>query len=334
MNWGMLGHEWAVDLLRQHVAQERMRHAYLFTGPQGVGRRTLALRLAQALNCLAPPAPGEQCGSCAACVRLQSMQHPDLAVVQAEQEGATLKVEQVRELQHTLALSPYEARYRVALLLRFEEAHPSAANALLKTLEEPPPQVVLLLTAESAESLLPTIVSRCEVLRLRPLAPELVDQSLQAQWGLPAERAHLLAHIAGGRPGYALRLNDNPEQMEQRQLWLRDLFMLLPANRMERFAYARALAEQKETLRDALLTWLSLWRDVLLCTAEARVALTNVDWAEAVQELAAHLDLVSARAAVSALEDTLRRLERNVNARLAVETLLLDLPQIRVSLSA
>ena len=180
MNWGMLGHEWAVDLLRQHVAQGRARHAYLFTGPQGVGRRTLALRLAQALNCQAPPAPGDPCGTCSSCVHLQAMQHPDLAVVRAEQEGGTLKVDQVRELQHALALSPYEARFRVALLLRFEEAHISAANALLKTLEEPAPQVVLMLTATSPESL----STVCALITLKPNQPTTSTHAPSARNGM------------------------------------------------------------------------------------------------------------------------------------------------------
>src|SRR5574342_647685 len=139
MPWDLLGHEWAARLLTEHIAGGRLRHAYLFTGPRGVGRRTLALRLAQAVNCLQPPAPGVPCGACSACVRMERMQHPDLAVIQAETEGGVLKVEGVRDLQHSLSLAPYEARYRIALLLRFEEANPSAANALLKTLEEPPP---------------------------------------------------------------------------------------------------------------------------------------------------------------------------------------------------
>jgi len=334
MNWGMLGHEWAVDLLRQHVAQGRARHAYLFTGPQGVGRRTLALRLAQALNCQAPPAPGDPCGTCSSCVHLQAMQHPDLAVVRAEQEGGTLKVDQVRELQHALALSPYEARFRVALLLRFEEAHISAANALLKTLEEPAPQVVLMLTATIPEGVLPTILSRCDVLRLRPLTQEQVSQGLQTQWGLPADQAHVLACISDGRPGYALRLNDTPDLMEQRQLWLRDLFALLQANRVERLGYARTMYEQKDALRGALLTWLSLWRDVMLCAGGSQVTPTNVDYAEAIRQVAAHLELAAARQVTAVVDNTLNRLDRNVNARLALEGLLLDLPQIQVSLSA
>src|SRR5512143_877551 len=127
MDWGIIGHEWAVNLLSKHIAHGQERHAYLITGAQGVGRRTLALRFAQGLNCLNPPVPGQPCRNCSACKRIEAMKHPDLIVVEAEHEGEVLKIDQIRELQHSLALAPYEARYRVALILRFEEAHAGAA---------------------------------------------------------------------------------------------------------------------------------------------------------------------------------------------------------------
>lgn len=335
MNWDMLGHEWAVSLLKEHINQGRLRHAYLFTGPEGVGRRTLAVRLAQAVNCTNPPGPGEPCGKCRACLQIGRMQHPDLAVVQGEGAGSRfhsgmIKVDQVRELQRSLALAPYEARYRVAILVRFEQAHPSAANALLKTLEEPPPQVLLVVTAESAESLLPTIVSRCEVLRLRPLPLEAADQGLQARWGLPPKTADLLAHLSNGRPGFALRLHEEPERMERRQALLEDHHRLLASSLVERFAYVRGLAEDKEndSLRTALQTWLSLWRDALLYAAGASAPLVNVDQADRIQEMASRAGLDRARAVISSLEHTLDLLDRNVNARLASEVLMLDLPKI------
>jgi DNA polymerase-3 subunit delta' len=171
-NWNLLGHEWAVQLLSGQLERNSLRHAYLITGPAGVGRRTLALSLAQAVNCPTPLAPGFPCQTCRTCSQIARQQHPDLAIIQAEEVGGTLKVDQVRELQRSLNLAPYQARYRVALLLRFEEAHPSAANALLKTLEEPASQVILILTASSPDALLPTVVSRCEVFRLRPHTPD------------------------------------------------------------------------------------------------------------------------------------------------------------------
>ena len=163
----MIGHEWAVDMLKKHVVNGTTRHAYLFCGPPGLGRRTLALRFAQALNCTTPSDAGIPCGTCRDCRGIQSMQHADLSVVQAETEGGTLKVDQIRDMRKTMILKPYMSKYRVAIFLRFQEANDNAANALLKTLEEAPSYAVLILTADNPEQLLPTIVSRCEVLRLR-----------------------------------------------------------------------------------------------------------------------------------------------------------------------
>jgi len=322
----MLGHQWAVSLLREHVARNRLRHAYLFTGSQGVGRRTLALRLSQAVNCLQPPEPGELCGACRACTLIGRMQHPDLAVVQAAQSGGTLKVDQIRELQSSLSLAPYEAQYRVALLLRFEEAHISAQNAFLKTLEEPPPRVILLVTAESPERLLPTVVSRCEVIRLRSLPVEEVSEGMQAHWELAADQARLLAHISGGRPGFALRLHQSPELMELRRLHLEDHQRLLTCNRAQRFEYAEKLAKDKEGLPTTLQTWLSLWRDVLLCAAGSAAPLANLDQADEIARLAGRFGLRTANDMVAALQRTSDLLEHNVNPRLAAEVLMLDLP--------
>jgi len=242
----MIGHQWAINLLKVQVANNASRHAYLFTGPKGVGRRTMALRLAQALNCGNAPSPGEPCFECRTCTLIERMQHPDLAIVQSEREGRTLKVGQVRELQHEVSLTPYEAHYRVAILLRFEEASTSAANALLKTLEEPPPQVKIILTAESAERLLPTIVSRCEVLRLRPLAVKDVSLGLSSKMEIPIEQSKLFAHISGGRPGYALRLHNEPELLDKRNKWLDDLQRMISSNRVERFAYAENLIKDRK----------------------------------------------------------------------------------------
>jgi DNA polymerase-3 subunit delta' len=258
------------------------------------------------------------------------MAYTDLSVVQAEQAGGTLKVEQVRELQHSLSLAPYEAHYRVALLLRFEEAHPSAANALLKTLEEPSPQVVLVLTAESAESLLPTIVSRCEVLRLRPMGVEELADGLRAGYDMQVEQAQLLAHLSAGRPGVALRLQANPAEMEQRRDWLTDIYELIGSSRVKRFAYAAPFAkkEEKERFTSILLTWLSFWRDILLKTSGAEAALVNLDWEPEITNIASRLDIASARGAVSAIERTLDQMDRNINTRLTGEVLMLDLPRL------
>ncbi len=284
MDWKLVGQEWAVAYLKEHIIRSSFRHAYLFTGPQGIGRRTLALRFAQALNCSEPPAPGDPCGACRNCLQIERMQHPDLAVIQADRIGGNIKVDQVRELQRSLSLAPYQAPLRIALLLRFEEANPNASNALLKTLEEPPPKVVLLLTADSAESLPPTIVSRCEVLRLRPPELKIVEQALVEQWNAPPENARLLSHLSGGRIGYAAQLYLDPERLQQRGVWLEDHQRLLSASRVERFAYAEALAKDRDKLRQAIESWQSLWRDVLLQSSASSAPIANLDHQAEIEE--------------------------------------------------
>ncbi|HMZ06501.1 MAG TPA: DNA polymerase III subunit delta' [Anaerolineales bacterium] len=332
-NWNLLGHEWAVDMLRRHVARGETRHAYLFAGAPGLGRRTLALRLAQALNCEKPVAPGEPCYTCRTCKQIDAMQHPDLSIVQAVDEdgnakdGGTLRVDQIREVQRTLNLKPYQSPYRIAMFLRFQEANDNAANALLKTLEEAPPHAVLLLTADNPEQLLPTINSRCEILRLRPLPVEAIAADLMER-GVEEDRARLLAHISGGRPGFARRLVEDASVLEKREERLNDLQTLLPSTRVEKFSYAEKLAKDKDAMRQTILVWLSYWRDVLLRVAGAETPLINIDRNMEIEFLAGRLDLSSARKAVSRLEEALEKLDRNVNSRLLAEVLLMDLPKV------
>lgn len=338
MEWNVLGHEWAATLLQRHIAAGETRHAYLFTGPPGVGRRTLALRFAQALNCTQPPQPGEPCGSCRVCLQTAQMQQPDLSIVQPETEGAALKVEQVRELQHALSLSPYEARYRVALLLDFQQANASAQNALLKTLEEAPARVILMLVATTPESLLPTITSRCEILRLRPMPLERLAQALQERLRLEPPEAKLLAHLSGGRLGYATLMHQNPDILEQRQAWLEDLRNMLYASRRERFAYAESIARGRDrpavkaNLAEQFQVWLSFWRDLLLVASGASAPLVNLDLQSELHDLIADVDTATARACAAALERAVDRLDANPNMQLLTEVLLLDWPRLKSAL--
>ncbi|HJQ13303.1 MAG TPA: DNA polymerase III subunit delta' [Anaerolineales bacterium] len=324
--WNLIGNEWAVDMLKKHVSNETTRHAYLFTGPPGVGRRTLAIRFAQALNCQTPIEAGIPCGQCRDCKQIAAMQHADLTVIQADAAGGTLKVDQIREARRTLTLKPYQANYRVSLFLRFQEANDNAANALLKTLEEAPSYAVLILTADNPEQLLPTIVSRCEVLRLRPLHVEEVQKELERR-GLETDKAKLIAHLSGGRFGYALRLLEDESLLGRREERLNDLQTLISASRVEKFAYADKLARDKDSMRQAILIWLSYWRDVMLRTAHAQTPLVNVDRNVEIEDLAQRVDLSIARRVVSGLEGVLEKMDRNVNSRLLAEVLLLDLPK-------
>ena len=331
MDWHILGHEWAVDMLGEHIASGQVRHAYLLCGPQGVGRRTLALRFAQAINCLKPPTPGVPCLSCRVCQQIGRQQFSDLDIIQASAEGKEIKIGQVRELHHHLSLAPYEARFRVALLLDFQEANANAQNALLKTLEEAPTRVILLLTAEAPEALLPPIASRCEVLRLRPLPVIQAEGDLAAWAGLEASEARLLAHLSGGRVGYALRLHATPAELDRRRALLDPLPGLLSASRRARLAYIISLTKDtgksREILRGALTVWLSYWRDLMLCITGSDSPLVNLDREAELREMAAHLDLAAVRRAAAAIETALQGLDANANPRLLADVMMLDWPR-------
>jgi DNA polymerase-3 subunit delta' len=335
MHWQIHAQEWAVDLLKSHASSDKLRHAYLFTGPKGVGRKTLAIRFAQALNCTASPAPGEFCGDCRDCRQIEALTHPDLSLLQPEEDHKNILIDQVRALQHTLALSPYAGAYRIALLPNFQRATTQAANALLKTLEEPPDRVILLLTANAPEGLLPTIVSRCEVIRLRPASINSAQHYLELTRGLMAEQARLLAHVSGGRVGAALRLADDPTALEYRQAQIETLLELLPAARYERFKVAEQISKTSDKTRqntnEVLLIWLSFWRDVFLRTSGGTSAVTNIDFEAAITQIAAQVSSETARNLVLAHERALKQLDAYANVRLLLESLVLQWPEVNVT---
>ncbi len=195
----VVGHRRPVQLLRAMIERGRVPHALLFVGPEGIGKRTVALAFLQALNCAV--SPGEGCDRCPSCIKLSRLSHPDLLFVSSE--GATVKVDQIREVMRGLTMRPLEARWRGVIVDGAEQMTLEAANAFLKTLEEPPPRTVLILLARKAEELPPTVVSRCQLLRFFPLRDEEVREVLRMQGvGDPAAAA-----FAEGSPGRALRMD-------------------------------------------------------------------------------------------------------------------------------
>ncbi len=323
-SWPVVGHDWAVELLRGGVQAGHPPHALLITGPPNVGKGTLAQALAQALLCTAASPP---CGCCRACELVAKHAHPDLRWV--EPEGRSLKIAQVRELTRELALAPVESDWRVAVLDRFELATAGAANALLKTLEEPAPSVVLALLAQEAQALLPTVVSRCQVLALRPIPRGQIERALIERWVVEAQQAQSLSHICNGRLGWAVSAATRPELLERRAQALDDLVKALRSERTPRFGQAEWLAKQeREMVQERLELWSSWWRDLLILSSGADTPLTNVDRAAELQRLAGQISVETARRVLVAIRDSLTQLAQNANLRLALEVLLLDLPRL------
>jgi DNA polymerase-3 subunit delta' len=334
-NWqNVIGHHWAVTMLRQSLAHGRNGHAYLITGPDQIGKTTLARAFAQALNCTGEADGNCQPGHlCRACTLIANGRHPDVRQIEPEVSGRgklTLKIETIRQLQQELSLSAYEARTKIAILKRFDAATIGASNAFLKTLEEPPPRVLLILTATDADTLLPTIASRCRTLNLRPLLPELIEQSLTTRWQVDEDKAALLAHLADGRLGWAVAASQNVAILEERAAHLAQLQEALTGNRVRRFQLADKLADKPETAPLVLQTWVSWWRDASLLAqnGNAYTGITNIDQLDPLRQTAAAVPESALLVSLRQTTLSLWQLEHNANARLVLENLLLTYPYL------
>jgi DNA polymerase-3 subunit delta' len=322
-HWAVIGHDWAVALLRQRIESGQVAHAYLFSGPPQIGKTRLALSLAQALNCEKADPP---CGTCPSCAKIAQNTHPDVQVIVGQGTGNSIKIEQVRALQRDAVLAPYEGRYRVLILRRADLASLEAANSLLKTLEEPPAHVVLILTAVDAQALPPTVISRCQRLDLRPAARQIVEESLHAR-DVAAAQARLLARLSGGRIGWAFDAAADGALLRQRQQDLDQLLALLPAGRVERLDFAAKANRDLDVLLRQIGTWTGWWRDLLLLCSGQEQDILNIDRIEEMGSLAGPGVLSEVWAVLQTLQEAAAQLEANVNTRLVMEGLLLRLPR-------
>lgn len=333
MSWNLVGHDWVASILTQHIKNSNVKHAYLFCGLDGIGRRSLALRFAQALTCPNARVTGEPCLSCSNCQRMARMQHPDLFVISVLENRKEISIEQVRGLQHDLSLAPYEAPCRIGLLLDFQNASGEAQNSMLKTLEEPTPRVVLLVTASRPEDLLPTIPSRCEVILLRPTSQEEISLALEKGTGISKTDAEKLARLSGGCYGQALAMQQNPEKVIKINALIDGMLQAMTLPLRDRFAYAEELAPRKpstrENLQGVFRVWISFWRDALLIATRANAPIIHNDYETVLRNLAAEISLSEIQAQLARLEDGFDQLDNNANTRLLTEVLVMKLPQLR-----
>jgi len=331
-DWGIVGHEQAVDLLARAIERRRIGHAYLFSGPQGVGKRSLAVAFAQALNCerSGPPASAP-CGTCRRCRLIAAGSHPEVRTVSVQPPHRVIRVADVESIQADAALRASDVFRKIYILEQVELLHPDAANRLLKTIEEPPSSVVMLLTTVDPEATMETIVSRCQHVRMRPLGRARLAQRLVERSEREPEQAALIAALSDGCVGRAETLVATPRLLERRSDLLDELSRLLVGDRVARLAYARSLGDRwsrdQDSVREVLGTWLRWWRDILLTQGGLVERIVNVDRRREIERLASMLSPGEVSAAVTRLRDVLQMLDQNVNARLALDVATLDLPR-------
>ena len=333
--WRTIGQDRAIHILKRSLEMGRFPHAYLLSGAPHVGKMTLAIDLAQALNCLEDEKP---CGECSQCSRIARGLHADVHVVGVDAGGSgegrsrvAISIDQVRDVQRQASLKPFEGRHRVIIFDGAEHLSEGAANALLKTLEEPPDQVVLLLLASDDGALLPTLVSRCQLLRLRPVSRSLIVRELEGRHGVDGERADEVARLSRGRPGWAIDAATRPGALEHMNKTLGAIEGVVSGGVEARFSYAADLAasfgRDRDPVRQELALWLEWWRDVMLTREGDPGLVTHLSRMGAIQPLAEVLTTDQVARAINAVQEAESRLDRNVNPRLALEEMVLALPR-------
>lgn len=352
--WFTLGHPGPSRLLLGALRAGRLSHAYLISGLAQTGRKTLALDLARAVNCAPGPdlsgaAPARPCGQCAQCSRITRGIHADVRVISVDtpvesdrpadggdpasgvnQRRRDIAVGHIRDLERQAFRKPFEGAKRVFVIDGAELMSQSAANALLKTLEEPPADVLIVLVAASPESVPETILSRCHLIQLRPVPADVIEHALQDRFNAPPEQALTLARLSRGRPGWAINALHDPTALDGQTQAIIRITGALGGSLEARFRYAREVADAFWRRRDdALLEldmWLDWWRDVALARHGLDRSVTNVGWLPALRALGKEFDDLTVSSAASAVARTRWALQANANPRLALEVLMLDLP--------
>ena len=331
--WQIRGYDHLLKQIDRRLREGRHSHAYMLIGPPQVGKGTLAVNMAQAVNCLSPTdAP---CGECSQCVRIASGQHADVRTISVRRDGdgpsrKEIGIDDVRDIQRQASLKPYEGRQRVFIFDGAEDLSEEAANALLKTLEEPPPQVLLILVATTEGTLLPTIRSRCQRLEMKALPVEQVARELTVSHELAGEKADLLSRLSMGKLGWAISAITDPSTLEKRDEEMEKISRMSGASLEERFDYASGLAslhsKNREAAGEVLQLWLRWWRDLLLIKEGVGPYVTNVDLTSTLQTAADRLDTAEVVEFTRAILATIDALAHNANSRLALEVLMLGLP--------
>lgn len=330
--WQVIGQSRIVSLLQHGLEMGTLVHAYLFIGPPHVGKMTMALQLAQALNCEAVERP---CLECTSCQKISMMNHADVQVIGLSQnndaaEAKLISIDQIKELQHSASLPPFEGKRKVYIIDSAEIMSTEAANCLLKTLEEPPEGVTIILLTNNDRLLPTTVVSRCQRLELTPLSKEDITRALSENSGIELQKARLLAGLSHGCPGWAISAGRDESLLQHLKDELDRIIEIINTNYEERFAYIAPMAsrftQDRNSVYEVLDIWLDYWHDLMLVKLGCRDMITNIDRINELAESSAGYRIDQIEDYIRSIRAAADRLRQNANPRLTLEVLMVDIP--------
>lgn len=284
-----IGHKKQWEYLKRSIENNRVAHAYLFYGPLNVGKRTVALEFVKLLNCYNSDI--ESCGECISCKNFEKEIYPNLLLIKPEpsesskdDKGSNLavRIQQINKLKSGLSLSSSDSGYKSAIIDGADAMTYDAQGSLLKILEEPKGKTVIIVIAEQADQLLPTIISRCQLIRFDLIKTEHIEKSLKEN-NVPRELAKEISWLSFGKPGLAVEYYRNPELAELQKKRIKDFIKLSKAPLITRFRYAEVLAKNTEVMYNSIDVWISYFRELLLESLgkeKNRFIVPTADWSK------------------------------------------------------
>jgi len=335
-NWGVVGHKKITEFLQKSLEYNKISHAYLFSGKEHLGKTLMAEKFIASILCADYHQNSKlnaeflPCGACIFCQQLKKGIHPDIYLLKKEEDKKNISVEQVREMQKFLSLTSFLNSYKIALIEKAEDLSESAQNALLKVLEEPTPKTLLLLLCPDSNFLLPTIVSRCQMIKFYPVSQDEIFHHL-VSLGATREQARQYSALAFGQIGLAINFYNNPDSFTAYLDKMKQFLKYFEAGLVYKFNIIadnlkdfETLIEKNEFLNDELKLWELTLRDILLCQHGLESYLANVNFRDNIKKIALKYSVLQIISFLNQLKQVRKYLTYNINPRLAVENLVLN----------
>jgi len=308
----VLGHERPLNIIREYLENRRFYGSYIFSGAEGIGKKMVAKIIAQQINCTGEE-PDRPCGNCPACLKNQKEEHPDLHIIQNGE--SQIKIEDIRDILRQANFRPYEGVLKVFIIDNAHKLNIEAANSLLKVLEEPPKDVLIILITHKPQSIIKTVLSRCKVIKFSPLIRQELELILVRNYALDKATAHFLAYYAEGRLGLALKLKDLPLLQEKNKIF--DAFIL-----SSKPLGAEIMCQNKEQLQVSLNILASWFRDIYLLKCGANQnQMIHADRHNDLLKLIPKFSFKQLDEVMAVISESSGFLEKNINSKLILHNL-------------
>lgn len=318
----IIGHEDIKRYFNKAINSDKLSHSYIFEGPVGVGKKTMAKALAKTLLCQSEVKP---CGHCKACTLIEAGNHPDLIYV--EKDTKTTKIDTVREkLVQNMDIKPYQGPYKIIILTEADSLTIEGQNAMLKTIEEPPSYGIVILITENLTKLLPTIRSRCIHLRFNALSYDALVEYL-APYNLSERQAEIFAQFAEGSIGTAKKLIEDEHFLEERKKSIDYLLKLQKVDLIEMYDLVKSICEEKEFIGDMLGFWLLWYRDLAILKATGTGNLYYLDYKSHLLDMTSKLTYNTINKHIELINNAQRQVDQNIYTTFLIENLLLKLKE-------